>query len=94
MTPHEIEGLFAADLAFLQDFYGVINFGNQEEFEALVAAQAESAAAGRRRRPRRRRPSTSRTPRRGRRRGAPTERSAAPPAHGARVEEIPPRPGG
>src|SRR3954471_23095004 len=29
VTPHEIEGLFAVDLAFLQDFYGVINFGNQ-----------------------------------------------------------------
>jgi hypothetical protein len=43
VTPHEIEGLFAADLAFLQDFYGVINFGNQEEYEALLAAQAASA---------------------------------------------------
>jgi hypothetical protein len=32
--------LFAADLAFLQDFYGVINFGNQQEYEALLAAQA------------------------------------------------------
>ncbi len=43
VTPHEIEGLFAADLAFLQDFYGVINFGNQQEYEELLAAQAESA---------------------------------------------------
>jgi hypothetical protein len=43
VTPHEIEGLFAADLAFLQDFYGVINFGNQEEYEALLAAQSASA---------------------------------------------------
>ena len=43
VTPHEIEGLFAADLAFLQDFYGVINFGNQQEYEALLAAQAEAA---------------------------------------------------
>ncbi|MEP6559981.1 MAG: hypothetical protein ABJD68_02780 [Nakamurella sp.] len=42
VTPHEIEGLFAADLAFLQDFYGVINFGNQQEYEELLAAQAES----------------------------------------------------
>jgi len=40
VTPHEIEGLFAADLAFLQDFYGVINFGSQEEYEALLEAQA------------------------------------------------------
>jgi hypothetical protein len=43
VTAHEIEGLFAADLAFLQDFYGVINFGNQQEYEALLAAQAASA---------------------------------------------------
>lgn len=39
VTPFEIEGLFAADLAFLQDFYGVINFGNQQEYEELLAAQ-------------------------------------------------------
>lgn len=42
VTPHEIEGLFAVDLAFLQDFYGVINFGNQEEYEALLAAQQDA----------------------------------------------------
>lgn len=42
VTPHEIEGLFAADLAFLQDFYGVINFGSQEEYEALLAAQDQA----------------------------------------------------
>ena len=41
ITSHEIEGLFAIDLAFLQDFYGVINFGNQEEYEQLLRAQAE-----------------------------------------------------
>ena len=39
VTPHDIEGLFAADLAYLQDFYGVINFGSQEEFDEFVAAQ-------------------------------------------------------
>lgn len=39
VTPHEIEGLFTADLAFLQDFYGVINFGSQEEYEALLLEQ-------------------------------------------------------
>jgi len=44
VTPHEIEGLFAADLAFLQDFYGVINFGTQEEYEALLQAQQELPA--------------------------------------------------
>lgn len=44
VTAHEIEGLFAADLAFLQDFYGVINFGNQQEYEELLAAQAAAPA--------------------------------------------------
>ena len=39
VTPHEIEGLFAADLAYLQDFYGVINFGTEAEFEEFVAGQ-------------------------------------------------------
>lgn len=46
VTPHEIEGLFAVDLAFLQDFYGVINFGTQEEYDALIAAQQESPLIG------------------------------------------------
>jgi hypothetical protein len=41
ITPHEIEGLFAVDLAYLQDFYGVINFGTEEEIDALLAAQDE-----------------------------------------------------
>ena len=43
VTTHEIEGLFAADLAYLQDFYGVINFGTQDEFDAFVAAQSGGA---------------------------------------------------
>ncbi|MCU1593543.1 MAG: hypothetical protein JWO12_935 [Frankiales bacterium] len=42
VTPHEIEGLFTADMAFLQDFYGVINFGTQEEYEALLAEQEQA----------------------------------------------------
>ncbi|MCU1689711.1 MAG: hypothetical protein JWN61_189 [Pseudonocardiales bacterium] len=42
VTTYEIEGLFAADLAFLQDFYGVINFGSQDEYEALLEAQERS----------------------------------------------------
>ena len=52
VTSHDIEGLFAVDLAYLQDFYGVINFGSQEEYDALVNAQqstpllGESPAAG------------------------------------------------
>ena len=41
VTAHEVEGLFAADLAYLQDFYGVINFGTPEEIEVLLAAQEE-----------------------------------------------------
>jgi hypothetical protein len=40
VTMHEIEGLFAADLAYLQDFYGVINFGTDAEIDAFLAAQA------------------------------------------------------
>jgi len=46
VTPHEIEGLFAVDLAFLQDFYGVINFGSQEEYDALVNAQQSTPLLG------------------------------------------------
>ena len=42
VTRHEIEGLFAADLAYLQDFYGVINFGSDEDVEALLDAQRAS----------------------------------------------------
>jgi hypothetical protein len=46
ITSHDIEGLFAVDLAFLQDFYGVINFGSQEEYDALLAAQQHSDLIG------------------------------------------------
>jgi hypothetical protein len=46
VTPHDIEGLFAVDLAFLQDFYGVINFGSQEEYDALISAQRNSPLLG------------------------------------------------
>lgn len=46
VSEHEIEGLFAVDLAYLQDFYGVINFGTQEEYEALLQAQRDSALVG------------------------------------------------
>ena len=45
VTSHEIENLFAADLAYLQDFYGVINFGTQDEFDAFVAEHAEAGPA-------------------------------------------------
>jgi hypothetical protein len=46
VTTHEIEGLFAVDLAFLQDFYGVINFGNQEEYEELLRSQQDTRLLG------------------------------------------------
>lgn len=42
VTTHEIENLFAADLAYLQDFYGVINFGTQQEFDDFLAEHAEA----------------------------------------------------
>jgi hypothetical protein len=38
VTPNEVEGLFAADLAFLQDLYGIINFGDPADVEALQRA--------------------------------------------------------
>src|SRR4051812_2860094 len=38
VTPREVEGLFAADLAFLQDLYGIINFGDPNDVEALQRA--------------------------------------------------------
>jgi hypothetical protein len=46
ITTRDIEGLFAVDLAFLQDFYGVINFGSQAEYDALVAAQQQTDLIG------------------------------------------------
>lgn len=44
VTPREIEGLFAADLAFLQDFYGIINFGDPAELRALQGGVDDEAA--------------------------------------------------
>lgn len=46
VNSYVVEGLFAVDLAFLQDFYGVINFGSQDEYEQLVAAQRAAALVG------------------------------------------------
>ncbi len=40
----EIEGLFAADLAFLQDLYGIINFGDQDDVAALQASVLPATA--------------------------------------------------
>src|SRR5256714_11843926 len=38
VTPNIVEGLFAVDLAFLQEFYGIINFGNPAEIGELEEA--------------------------------------------------------
>lgn len=38
----ELEGLFAADLAFLQDLYGIINFGDHADVEALQDSVLDS----------------------------------------------------
>lgn len=47
LSPKDVEGLFAADLAYLQDFYSVINFGSDDEIAALTASV--DAARGARR---------------------------------------------
>ena len=38
VTPNIVEGLFAVDLAFLQEFYGIINFGDASELGELEEA--------------------------------------------------------
>ncbi len=38
ITPSVVEGLFAADLAFLQDVYGIINFGDPTDLAELQDA--------------------------------------------------------
>jgi hypothetical protein len=49
VTPREIENLFAAVLAFLQDLYGVVNFGSTADVRAFLkeANEAEKATAAR-----------------------------------------------
>ncbi len=46
ITPAVIEGLFAADLAFLQDLYGIINFGDPADVEVLQQAATGTSALG------------------------------------------------
>ena len=41
ITATHVEGLFAADLAFLQDLYGIINFGDPADVAALQATVPE-----------------------------------------------------
>lgn len=38
VTTNIVEGLFAVDLAFLQEFYGIINFGDASELGELEEA--------------------------------------------------------
>lgn len=47
VTPREIENLFAADLAFLQDLYGVVNFGSAGDVRAFLAEADEAERASR-----------------------------------------------
>ena len=82
VTSHEIEGLFAADLAFLQDFYGVINFGNQQEYEQLLATQAQSPPLIGVSAPARREPDPVPT-------GGGPGLDAPPPMPRPRIEEVP-----
>lgn len=43
ITTEHVENLFAADLAFLQDLYGIINFGDPADVAALQATVADDA---------------------------------------------------
>lgn len=38
LTPADVERFFAADLAFLQDLYGIVNFGDPADVDALQAS--------------------------------------------------------
>jgi hypothetical protein len=43
VTPREVEGLFAADLAYLQDVYGAINFGTADDIADVIDDARERA---------------------------------------------------
>lgn len=43
VTPRDVENLFAADLAFLQDLYGIINFGDADDIAALKATLVDES---------------------------------------------------
>lgn len=36
ITPEVVEGMFASDLDFLQELYGAVNFGTDEEVDELL----------------------------------------------------------
>jgi hypothetical protein len=44
VTTRTIEGLFAADMAYLQDLYGIVNFGDPEMLSSLAGDRSESFA--------------------------------------------------
>ncbi|MFT5221768.1 MAG: hypothetical protein ACI867_000062 [Glaciecola sp.] len=44
MTPRDLQMLFAADLAHLQDVYGAINYGTQQDIERVIGHEAAPAA--------------------------------------------------
>lgn len=47
LSPRDVEGLFAADLAYLQDVYGIVNYGTPAEVERFLAMpQAPDPVAG------------------------------------------------
>jgi hypothetical protein len=45
VTPEVVEGLFAVDLAFLQDLYGIVNFGDEDEVAEVARQQQDAVAA-------------------------------------------------
>ena len=42
VNANDMQNLFAVDLAYLQDFYGIINFGSEAEIAAMLQAQREA----------------------------------------------------
>src|SRR5690554_4663135 len=39
LSPRDVEGMFAADLAHLQDVYSVINYGTSADIDTMLAGQ-------------------------------------------------------
>ena len=90
VTPADIENLFAADLAFLQDLYGIINFGSADELAALQASFAPPAApAPSRPTVRRRQPPTAPSPTNRLAPGAPWSKRSGPARGDVRCSGIP-----
>ena len=44
VTDEVVEGLFAVDLAFLQDLYGIVNFGTDAEITEVMEQQQRALA--------------------------------------------------